>query len=154
MLDRIFINTYNRRNDEALSPKWKKIDKLKIRNLAPAKFVKCFYISLAIGMGIFLLALILFLIPPKSEDKDRQNKLEEVISEWSYTRSSELFKSSQFSYTFDDKSLGLPRFFLARTEIYKYWIDGYYPTYDETFHIYDKVSNVRHPAKKIIKICG
>lgn len=95
------------------------------------------------GLGIFILALILFLIPPKSEDKQRQNELEDSISKWSYTRKNNIFKGAKFSLKFLNKNLSLNRFILDKVEVYEYRIDHYYPTYDELFHVYDREEGVK-----------
>lgn len=88
----IIQKTYQQRGSgEELSENWKKIDKFGVAQLASTVFVKFFYIAFAIGIFFFVLALILFIVPVKSDNKVQEEELEEAISVWSYLRRSEAF---------------------------------------------------------------
>ena len=72
--------------------------------MASTVFVKFFYVSFVFGIFFFVLALILFIVPVKSEFKVQEDELEEAISVWSYQRRSEPFKDSVFTLKFDTTS--------------------------------------------------
>lgn len=93
------------------------------------------------------MALILFLIPVKTEYKDRENELEETISNWSYSRRGEAFKSVKFTLKYDTTSYQADNPVLKKVNDYTYTLDNYVPTYEDTFHVFDPKIMVRNLPK-------
>lgn len=107
--------------------------------------MKLYYTLMMIGIVVAIIALVAFLLPIDTNSNSKSSRLQQSISYWEYTSPVAVFTKSIYKLRWSSTPFTLKDFqhkiIDKSTKPFDYRIDGYQPTYLDTFHVYDYQDN-------------